>query len=1407
MIIDEIGVKDNSFTPTNRSTVDIHSFGYKKESEMFRNEYRKSRKLSRYNNALKNLIPFRLGKTSDEEMPIDKAGFFSTISFSWITKYLWVSYRKGITLDDLPKPSPYDTADHNAKRLEALWNDEVMRNGLTGASFSRAAWKFIRTRIFMASLMFGFSAILGFLGPAIVMRKLLEYVGSPDGSIYTGIVWIILLMISDLLRVTFFSWGWSVCYRTGLRMKSAFTSVMYRKLIKTSNLSNQDSGKLINMMSNDSQAVYDLCIYTPMIIAGPIITILIIIYILLVLSPLALSGFLFFFCFYPLQYFISHLNGYFRKRSITISDQRVSAVTEIFNCIKLIKMYAWEDPFSLNLLELRNKEKTWLANMCITRSYGSSLTVTIPMIAAIISFLVHVAGGYSLTAAQAFPILFIYINHMKICLSVIRDGSKQIIESNIAFERIKVFPFVLLLNSQTRHMISFFEVAITTIVNTKVSFARIKSIMCMEENNSFIQKPIVKSQALSIMNGTFVCDVDSCNLKSAQKKKKRKLNKDDLEKNEIESLMPKRIEILSDINFEVAKSKLIGICGHVGSGKSSLLRAALGQIRITNGKISRDGSCAYVSQQAWIQNASLKDNILFGHKFDSHRYYTAIDVCCLQEDIDLLPAADETEIGERGVNLSGGQKQRVALARAYYANQDIYFLDDPLSAVDINVGWYIFENLIQKALKDKSIIFVTHKIPYLSRCDQIYMMSNGRIVEQGDHVSLLQAGKEYASMVKSDKSMMTNSIFNNRLSTMYDSSNDLTFKKDRTNDESDEKIKNDEETIDSMIIEPEYMEKGSIKGHTYLLYISAMGGFFVASIVLVNVIINTGCLLFSSWWLATWIKAGSGGRTITVGNETVVSNNIIDNPDIGYYQIVYASCILFILGSSLLRGYVLTRVALIASTTLHNQLFKKIMSTTMQFFESTPKGRLQNLFSRDISELDGQLPVNIENSLNSICHGVLNVLMVCVILPYLTIPFILLSILFYFVARLFRKTLRDLQRHESASKSPIFSFATATLQGLDTIHAFKKETQFIEKFYEYIDLNGTCEFLSSVLLRWAAIRFDFLTIIAYVCTGFTVVLLRGSIPPAMAGLALSFCGQMTGFLQYTIRLLSLTELKFISVERMGFYLKTLKSEDEFTKESTSEKSYDNWPQKGAIEFKNVELRYRKNTPIILNGLSFNVVAGEKLGIVGRTSAGKSSLITALFRLVELSNGSIKIDGRDITTISLNQLRSKLSIIPQDPILFNGSVRYNLDPWKVKTDEEIWSALEITKLKNKVLTMPGQLNAFVDSGGSNMSMGERQLLCLARVLLRKNKIIILDEATASVDPLTESIVQTTIQNQFSDCTIMIIAHRLQNVLSCDRILVLNSGKIVEFDTPGNLLDNPESQFSKMINAADKKNNNY
>ncbi|XP_034945132.1 multidrug resistance-associated protein 5-like isoform X1 [Chelonus insularis] len=1345
---------------------------------MIKNEYRRSRKLSRYHNALKNLIPFRLVKTSDEEMPIDKAGFFSTISNSWISKYLWISYRKGITLADLPKPSPFDTANHNAKRLESLWNDEVIQHSLTGASFSRAAWKFIRTRIFVAALMFSCSITLGFFGPALVMRRILENVESSEKSISTGLMWVFFLMIADILKISFFNWGWNTCYRTGLRMKSAFITIMYKKLIKTNNINNRNSGKLINMMANDGQSVYDLCIYIPMMGAGLIVTILIFIYIVLVLSPMALVGFSFFFLFYPLQYLISRLNGYFKKKSIQLSDKRVSIINEMLMCIKLIKMYAWEDPFSMNLLELRQKERIWLEKMCITRSYGSSLTSTLPIIAGIITFSVHVAGGHSLNAAQVFPIL-------------------------------------LLLNSQARHMISFFEVAITSIINARLSFTRIKSVLSMEESNCVIQKPIVKSQALSIMNGSFVCDFDSSDLKIDidYKRLKSKDENQDLEKNEIESLIPKRIEILSDINLEISKSKLIGICGHVGCGKTSLLKAALGQLRISTGKVFRDGTCAYVSQQAWILNATFRENILFGNKFDAQRYYAAIVLCCLQDDLDSLPAADETEIGERGVNLSGGQKQRVALARAYYANQDIYFLDDPFSAVDVNVGWYIFENLIQDALKDKTIILVTHQISYLSRCDQIYMMSNGRIVEQGDHISLIQAGKEYASMVKNitaNYNLNNHEKMFNRMSNDYsddddDSNNELIVNENYQTD-TNEELNENKNIADGKLIAPERMEEGTIKLHTYLLYISSMGGFFIGAIVLANVLLNTSCVLFSNWWLAYWIKAGSGGATILVGNETIISNNILDNPDLGYYQSIYAACIFAIIGSSILRGFTLTHVALNASSTLHNKLFKIILNTTMQFFEITPKGRIQNIFSRDMSDLDGSLPLALEIVLHNMFHGIMNVLIICILFPYLIIPFIFLSILFYFLSKIFRKTLRDLQRHESTTRSPIFSFATTTLQGLDTIHAFKKEKDFVGRFYGFIDVNGTCDFMSNVLIRWAAVRFDVLTIIAYVCTGLVIIFLKDDVSPAMAGLALSFCGQMTGFLQYTIRVLSQTELKFIGVEKIGFYLRILKNEDDYTKPSSIVPN-NNWPNNGIIEFKNVSLKYQPTTPTILNDISFRVNSGEKLGIVGRTGSGKSSLIIALFRLVEISTGSILVDDIDISNIHLQKLRDKLCIIPQDPMIFSGTIRYNLDPWKIKTDEELWIALEKTKLKNKVISMPGQLDAIVDSSGSNLSIGECQLFCLARALLRKNKILILDEATASVDPQTETLVQTTIQETFSDCTVLIIAHRLQNVLSCDRILVLKAGKIAEINTPAQLLENKNSEFSKMIIASENNPNAY
>lgn len=429
----------------------------------------------------------------------------------------------------------------------------------------------------------------------------------------------------------------------------------------------------------------------------------------------------------------------------------------------------------------------------------------------------------------------------------------------------------------------------------------------------------------------------------------------------------------------------------------------------------------------------------------------------------------------------------------------------------------------------------------------------------------------------------------------------------------------------------------------------------------------------------------------------------------------------------------------------------------MEFFETTPRGRLQNVFTRDVDELDVHLPLALEHLLNNLMHGPLHILIICVIYPYLTLVFILLMLGFYYVTKIFRTVLRDIQRMESASRAPILSHATATLQGLDTIHAFEKEYEFIEGFYNKVDVNGSSNLLNNIAIRWSTVRFDALTVTAYASTALTIILLKDQVSSAMAGLALSFCGQMTGFIQFTIRTMYQTELKFISVERIGSYLKSLVNEDNSTKDKTGvpdgvpygvpdgvpvktgaphgvpdktgvpdgvpDKTGvpHDWPLKGAIEFENVELRYRKNLPIVVNKVSFRIEPGEKLGIAGRTGSGKSSIIVALFRIVELAGGSIKIGGVDISSVHLRELRSKLSIIPQDPMIFSGTIRFNLDPLNSRSDEELWSALDKTQLKNKILMMHGQLNAVIDSGGTSLSMGERQLLCLTRAVLRRNKV--------------------------------------------------------------------------------------
>ncbi|XP_043666583.1 multidrug resistance-associated protein 5-like isoform X3 [Vespula pensylvanica] len=1329
-------------------------------------EYTPGLGIIRYNHAMQNLIPMRPKTTDKEAMPGDTAGLFSYMFVTWMTRYLWKAYKKGILLSDLPLISPYDSCIYNLQRLENLWQEELHRNGPNNASFSMVVWKFVRTRVFVSCVLLSCSVIFGFISPAILMRNILEYIQSPEGTIWDGIKWALLLTLCDFSRTIFLTLTWIVNYRTALRLKSSCTALLYKKIIGLNNVGSINIGELVNLFSNDSQRLFDVILYGPMIVSSPIIIICSIIYILQFFSPMALLGMVAFLLFYPIQYLLSRLNGYLRSKAVKITDVRVKLMNEILETIKMIKMYSWENYFCQKLLNIRKTEKNWLHKIAYFQSLSVSLTPAVPIISAIITFLAHVSGGFNLTAAQAFPIASLFWNQLRLVLVALKDSTRYIISAHIALRRFQ-------------------------------------KIMLLDKGNICISRPIMKSQSIAIANATFVLDNSKEQTNLLNKSKNKKIKDSDANTTELEELKYSEenmyVQILTNITFGAPKGKLIGICGQVGSGKSSLLLAILGQLQIIKGQLSREGSCAYVSQQAWIINSTLKENILFGEQFDAKRYYQALTVCNLKDDLNMLPGGDETEIGERGINLSGGQKQRVALARAFYANRDIYCLDDPLSAVDTHVGYYIFKKLILDALKEKTVILVTHQIQFLECCDQIYLLQNGTISEHGTHMELMQLDREYAiivnNMLQQSKHKLNGEQYGQIINKDENNINsepniELINSQEKQDEENSKKIHSGGTTLTLQ----DKVETGSVKMQTYHAYIKAAGGYLMALLVFCILFSNVGSMAFSSWWLVVWIKAGGGNATVPGSNGTLLSDNIIDNPNFTYYQNIYATCIGFIIMTSLVRGLVITYATIRASTRVHNSVFKNIITSPLKFFETTPSGRIQNIFSRDIDEVDNYLPLAVEYMIQNIFTCIVAIFFICFVLPWFSIPLIILGTVFFLVSKMFRVAMRDFKRMESTSRSPVLSFVTTTVQGLHTIHAFKKEKNFIKKFEELLDLNNLCTYMCNAAMRWSAVRLDSLAIACCSITAFLIIFLKGKIPAALAGLAMAYATQISGVFQYTVRLMSETEVRFISMERINYYLKNLEKED--TPKESLIKLDENWPSSGKIQFKNVQMKYRKELPLVLINISFTVKTGEKLGIVGRTGSGKSSLTVALFRLVELCGGVIKIDGVDISKIELHLLRSKLSIIPQDPVLFSGTIRSNLDPFKKYTDLEIWSALEKSQLKEKVKLMNGQLEAFVESGGNNFSVGEKQLLCLTRALLRNSKILILDEATAAVDPETETAIQDTIQNEFVECTVLTIAHRLQTIMKYDKILVMKNGSILEFDTTTNLLSNPNSEFFKM-----------
>ncbi|GJV23002.1 ABC transporter C family member 14-like protein [Tanacetum coccineum] len=849
-------------------------------------------------------------------------------------------------------------------------------------------------------------------------------------------------------------------------------------------------------------------------------------------------------------------------------------------------------------------------------------------------------------------------------------------------------------------------------------------------------------------------------------------------------------ETIKNLNFKIKKGELAAIVGTVGSGKSSLLASVIGEMHKISGKVTVTGSTAYVAQTSWIQNSTIQENILFGSPMDQHKYKNVIRTCCLEKDLEMMEFGDQTEIGERGINLSGGQKQRIQLARAVYQDSDIYLLDDVFSAVDAHTGSDIFKECVRGVLRDKTVLLVTHQVDFLHNVDLILVsnvvpflgqdqvMRDGMIVQSGKYNELVQSGLDFHALVSAhETSMQLVQTESTEPETITKSPTDNTKENKNDSTKALDRSQSSSKIGTSKLIEDEERETGRVSLHVYKVYATEAFGWFGVILVLLLSFLWQATQMASDYWLAY---------------ET--SEDRADSFDpvvfIGVYAVIAGVSFVIIIGRIIFTMY----LGLETAQTFFKQILRSILHAPMSFFDTTPSGRILSRASSDQTNIDTLLPFMMHLSL-VLYMSVISVIIITCQYAWPTV-FLLIPLgwLNFWYRGYYLATSREITRLDSITKAPVIHHFSESISGVMTIRCFRKQDRFIQENVERVDGNLRMDFHNNGSNGWLGFRMEFLgSLFLCVSTVFMILLPSNVIKPEDVGLSLSYGLSLNGLLFWALFTSCFVENRMVSVERIKQFT-NIPSEAEWVKKDNPPPP--NWPDHGSLELRDLQVRYRPNTPLVLKGITLNIQGGQKIGVVGRTGGGKSTLIQVLFRLVEPTGGSIIIDGIDISTLGLHDLRSRFGIIPQEPILFEGTVRSNIDPIGQHSDEEIWRSLERCQLNDVVAAKPGKLDSAVVDNGDNWSVGQRQLLCLGRVLLKHSRLLFMDEATASVDSQTDAIIQKIIREDFADCTIVSIAHRIPTVMDCDRVLVIDAGYAKEFDKPSRLIERP-SLFGALV----------
>nr|KAG5688633.1 hypothetical protein BaRGS_017487 [Batillaria attramentaria] len=1215
--------------------------------------------------------------------------------------------------------------------------------------------------LFFAHLMRLIADVLQFANP-ILLSALISYIDN-KGENHPWQGWMLVLgfFVVTFFYSMFFNQNSYRSYNIAMKIKTALVAAVFRKSLTMNNEAKREftTGSVVNLMAIDCQRIQDVASNLWIVLSTPLQIVLAFYMLNDTLGVSFVAGVAVIVALIPINVRISVLARRAQADQLIVKDERVKMMNEILSGMKVLKMYAWERSFEEKIKALRDREVKLLRTAAILNTINSFCWICSPVLVTMASFITYV-----------------------------QMNEQHILEPDVAFVSLSLLN---ILRQPINMVPSFFS----DMVQAHVSICRIRDFLSGEDISCFeVNRNPYAEYAIQVDSASFTWE--------------RADN-----------------PILKNITLRIPVGKLVAVVGPVGAGKSSFLSAILGEVEKVKGKITVKGNVAYVPQEPWIQNRSFRDNIIFDNPVDERLYQKVIKTCALQADIELLPGGDASEIGEKGVNMSGGQKQRLSLARAVYHGADIYLLDDPLSAVDSHVGKHIFKKVISPGgmLKSKTRIFVTHAVHWLPSADYIVVMDRGRVIQAGTYDELMSRDGPFAQYLRTyllredDADFDDPEIQKIRYQMLekveYVTSDGLTSadeeeyfrrRKKTLKSRLDESMKrnpptpsteddDDDEHVPTeapgtTLITEEKAEEGKIKRSVILDFMRAYG-LWSSIMVVFMLILYQGLGIVASIWLSMWTEDPYLRNVTLSGTSEYNAKTYTYLAVYSVFGVLQGVATLVFVASITLR-------MVVASKKLHATMLTNIMRQPMNFFDTTPLGRVMNRFSRDVDTLD----VQMAKLVLMFVQQLFTVLSVLIVISYTTPVFMAAAtpvmIVYYLVQKFYVPGSRQLRRLESTSRSPIYSHFSETINGAVCIRAFGACERFVDESARRVDLNNAYFYAFTSASRWLRVRLELLGNLIVLFSALFAIL-DDDISGSLVGLSVSYALQVTSSLNMLVQNSTLLESNVISVERIVEYSKLPQEPAWVNPENRPTRG---WPRRGDVVFTSYSTRYREGLNLVLKSITCKIKGGEKVGIVGRTGAGKSSLSLALFRLIESASGSITIDGVDIAEIGLHDLRKSLTILPQDPVLFSGTLRFNIDPFDSYRDDQIWATLETAHLKDFVTRLKGGLEYNCGEGGHSLSVGQRQLVCLARSLLKKTKVLIMDEATAAVDMETDELIQRTVRTAFKDCTVFTIAHRINTVMDYDKIIVLSAGEIVEFDTPANLLANKDSVFYGMAKEA-------